>query len=458
MKNTFYEISSSYLKIGLRTEENFDATMKKIKKNRKEYTLFYLSTLTDNMEIMAITQSIVENPTYNIQELILNGAVSETQDLKSMMKLALSGVAILLIKGKDYALAIESRSYHGRSLTEPDSEKTIRGSKDGFNESINDNISLIRRRIRSSDFKIELYSIGKKSKTDVAMVYLNNVADEKIIREIKSKLKRIDVESLVMTDRALEEELFGQKFNPFPLARYTQRPDIASINLLKGKIILIVDTSPSVIIVPISLFDHLKSVEEYRQPPLVGSFIKFIRTLAILVSIFLIPLWYVLVTESNISNFFIIQPTNSESLIPIFMQIIMAEFFVETIGLAVIYTPNVLTSTIGIVAAIIMGSVSIDLNLFLPEVLLYVAVSAISSYSTPSYELSLANRLVKYSLLILSILFGSSGLLLGVLILFCYLARIHVLDKYYLSPIIPFNGKDFIKLIFRKTKEDKKIL
>ena len=458
MKNTFYEISSSYLKIGLRTEENFDATMKKIKKNRKEYTLFYLSTLTDNMEIMAITQSIVENPTYNIQELILNGAVSKTQDLKNMMKLALSGVAILLIKGKDYALAIESRSYHGRSLTEPDSEKTIRGSKDGFNESINDNISLIRRRIRSSDFKIELYSIGKKSKTDVAMVYLNNVVDEKIIREIKSKLKRIDVESLVITDRALEEELFGQKFNPFPLARYTQRPDIASINLLKGKIILIVDTSPSVIIVPISLFDHLKSVEEYRQPPLVGSFIKFIRTLAILVSIFLIPLWYVLVTESNISNFFIIQPTNSESLIPIFMQIIMAEFFVETIGLAVIYTPNVLTSTIGIVAAIIMGSVSIDLNLFLPEVLLYVAVSAISSYSTPSYELSLANRLVKYSLLILSILFGSSGLLLGVLILFCYLARIHVLDKHYLSPIIPFNGKDFIKLIFRKTTEDKKIL
>ena len=96
MKNTFYEISSSYLKIGLRTEENFDATMKKIKKNRKEYTLFYLSTLTDNMEIMAITQSIVENPTYNIQELILNGAVSKTQDLKNMMKLALSGVAILL--------------------------------------------------------------------------------------------------------------------------------------------------------------------------------------------------------------------------------------------------------------------------------------------------------------------------------------------------------------------------
>lgn len=286
MKNTFYEISSSYLKIGLRTEENFDATMKKIKKNRKEYTLFYLSTLTDNMEIMAITQSIVENPTYNIQELILNGAVSKTQDLKNMMKLALSGVAILLIKGKDYALAIESRSYHGRSLTEPDSEKTIRGSKDGFNESINDNISLIRRRIRSSDFKIELYNIGKKSKTDVAMVYLNNVADEKIIKEIKNKLKRIDVESLVMTDRALEEELFGQKYNPFPLVRYTQRPDIASINLLRGKIILIVDTSPSVIIIPISLFDHLKSVEEYRQPPLVGSFIKFIRTLALLVSIF----------------------------------------------------------------------------------------------------------------------------------------------------------------------------
>ena len=125
MKNTFYEISSSYLKIGLRTEENFDATMKKIKKNRKEYTLFYLSTLTDNMEIMAITQSIVENPTYNIQELILNGAVSKTQDLKNMMKLALSGVAILLIKGKDYALAIESRRYHGRSLTETDSERRL---------------------------------------------------------------------------------------------------------------------------------------------------------------------------------------------------------------------------------------------------------------------------------------------------------------------------------------------
>ncbi|HBD06273.1 MAG TPA: spore germination protein, partial [Firmicutes bacterium] len=459
MKNSsFYQIAVDYLTLALKVGENFDAVKKEITYKNKKGTLFLLTTLTSATEVIAISESLIncrmgKKPDYQLY----NGSVSEEKDLKNLAKLVFSGVAILLLPENEYALTIEVRNYPTKGISEPNAEKSVRGSKDGFTESINDNIGLLRRRVRDKNLKIELITLGSKSKSDVALVYLDGVGDKKTIDKIREKLNNIDINSLVMTSRALVEKILPQRYNPFPLARYTERPDIASINLFQGKILLICDTSPDVIILPITIFDHFQDVEEYHQSPLVGSLTKIIRTLGIFLSVFLVPLWYILITETGINNYFILRPSK-EVQMPLFLQIIIAELFVELIRLAIVHAPSELTSSIGVVAAIILGSVTIELDLFLPEVLVYVSFAAIASFATPSYELSLANRLIKVLLLTLCFLFGRLGFILGCIALFVFLVSKSVYGISYLYPLIPFDRREALKIFYRDDASHKKTL
>lgn len=459
MKETdFFVVGTSYLRLGMKVGENFDSIEKAIKYGRGKAVLFLLSTLTSSIDVISLVESVLASSRLaRVDEQLFNGAASKCNDYKEALRLVLSGVALLFLPNYNYAIAIEVRNYPTRSISEPSSEKTIRGSKDGFTESINDDIGLIRRRVRSKDLKIELFKIGSESKTDVALIYLEGVARMEQVNELKEKVNQINVKSLVMSDRALEEKIFDQSYKPYPLVRYTERPDIASINLFHGKILLMVDTSPTVIITPTTLIDHTKSVDEYRHSPLVGSFFKLLRTFAILLSVFLIPLWLALITETDISNFFLIRPSKEVSM-PILLQVLIAELFVELIRLAIVHTPNELTSTIGIVAAIILGSVSIDLEIFLPEVLVYVSFAAIASYATPSYELSSANRIIKYILIFLSYFFGRIGFILGVTALFIHLSSLKCLGQYYLYPLIPLRLNRLKGAFYRKDGQKKDTL
>lgn len=458
MSTAFYQSAASYLRLGMKVGANFDAVEKIISYHRRRARLFLLTTLTSSVEIIAIAESLIQSPrASDTAEQLYSGSISKVYRYQDLLRLALAGVAILLLPNEEFAYAIETRSYPTRSISEPSTEKSIRGSKDGFTESINDDIGLIRRRVRSKEFKVTLYRIGAESKTDVALVYLEDKADPAMIEELDRRLKAIKVESLVMTDRALEEKLFPQKLSPFPLARYTERPDIASINLYQGKALLVVDTSASVVITPTTWADHTKNVEEYRQSPLVGSFTRLLRTAAILLSVFLIPLWLALVTETSVNNFFVIHPSKEVDM-PIILQVLIAELFIEFIRLAVVHTPSELTSSIGVVAAIILGSVSIELEIFLPEILVYVSFAAIASFATPSYELSLANRLTKYFLILLSYFFGRAGFVLGSLALFCYLASLKVFTVPYLFPLVPFDVRRAGKLVYREDASEKDVL
>lgn len=451
MKRTSFSIMlDSYLKIGMKIDNNFDAVRREIKYKGKTGILYFLSTLTSSVQIMGIIESLVNiDISKCVSKEIYVGPISYEDNYQNILKLCLSGVACLILENCDKAIMIETREYPTRSISEPTTEKTIRGSKDGFNESINTNIGLIRRRIRDKNLTIDLFSIGKKSKTDVALIYLDDCVDSKIKNEIKQKLNNINVDSLVMSDRALEEILFNQNKSLFPLVRYTERPDVASIELYQGKMLIMVDTSASVIITPTTIFDHVHHVEEYRESPFAGTFLRLIRNLAIILSIFLIPLWLALVTETDINNYFILKPSKETS-IPIIVQILLAELFMEMIRIAIVHTPSELTSAISMVSAIILGSVSIELEIFLPEILVYVSFETIASFATPSYELSNANKLTKYYLLLLTALFGRVGFLFGTTSFICYLSGINTLGMPYLYPIVPFDIRKVSNLFFRK--------
>ena len=395
----YYNDNDERLAKLLNVGTSFDVIRREVGKKVK-VVLYFLSSLADSERVNELNVSLMlnDNDRY-LMEQVSSGAIEIQNDVYKAFLAISSGMSVLLNEDKIYV--VETRNYPGRSVGEPDTEKTIRGSKDGFNENIIINVGLIRRRIRSEHFKCEIFKVGKNSNTDVVVSYMDDKVNENSLKEIIEKIKNINIDGLVMSDRALEEKIFKQKFNPFPLVRYSERPDIVAAHLLKGHIAIIVDTSSSVIITPTTLFEHTKHVEEYRQVPSVGTFIRLLRYFAILISIFLVPLWMLTLNNDNFtSNIFV--KLSSESPIPVLVQIIIVELVIELLRIATIHTPNHLSSAMGLIATLILGQMAVEIGLFQSEILLYCSISAIGGFATPSYELSLANKLIKL-ILILSV-------------------------------------------------------
>lgn len=432
----------------LNLETNFDVIRREVGKDVKA-VLYFLSSLADSERVNELNVSLLLSSNNNyLDEQISSGSIEVEEDVYRAFLAISSGMSVLLNDDKIYV--VETRNYPSRSINEPDTEKTIRGSKDGFNENIIINVGLLRRRIRSEHFKCEIFKVGDNSNTDIVVAYMDNKANKNSVNKIIDKIKNTKIDGLVMSDRALEEKIFKQKFNPFPLVRYSERPDVVAAHLLKGHIAIIVDTSSSVIITPTTLFEHTKHIEEYRQVPSVGTFIRLLRYFAILISIFLVPLWMLtLNNDSFTSNIFV--KLSNESPIPVLVQIIIVELVIELLRIATIHTPNHLSSAMGLIATLILGQMAVDIGLFQSEILLYCSISSIGGFATPSYELSLANKLVKLILILLVGFFGSTGFILGFTLLIVLLGAIKTYGMPYLYPLIPFDYKQFFKVIFRSS-------
>ena len=429
----------------LNLDTNFDVVRKEIGINKKG-VIYFLSSLADSKSVFELTYSFINASDEDIERQILNGSINECDDIYKAFISISSGMSVVLYRNKIYI--VETRNYPSRSISEPDTERTIRGSKDGFTENIIINIGLIRRRIKSEYFYSKIYSVGESSKCDVVVCALNDKVNKNDLLMIEERIKTLKVDDLVMSDRKLEEKLFNQKFNPFPLVKYSERPDIVASQLLKGNIAIVVDTSSSVIIVPTTIFEHTKHIEEYRQVSIVGTFIRLIRYLSIFISIFLVPIWMLTLNNENfISHIFV--KIETENNIPILLQIILVELTIEILRIATIHTPNQLSSAMGLIATLILGQMAVEIGWFASEVLLFSSISSIGGFATPSYELSLANKMVKLLLILAVGLFGASGFIVGVYLFIMYLGSIKLLNTPYLYPLFPFNYKELNKVLFR---------
>jgi stage V sporulation protein AF len=441
----YYNKNDETLAKLLNIENNFDVVRKEIGVTNKAI-IYFLSSLADSSSLFQLAYSFINSNYFNIQNQILNGSINKINDVKEAFVNISSGMSLIIYLDEMYI--VETRNYPSRSISEPDTERTIRGSKDGFAENIIVNIGLIRRRIKSEWFYSKMYKIGNDSKCDVVVCALTNKVNKRTLKSVEEKLKGTSIDDLTMSDRKLEEKLFNQGFNPFPLVRYSERPDIIAAQLLKGHIAIVVDTSSSVIIVPTTIFEHTKHVEEYRQVSSVGTFIRIIRYFAILISIFLVPLWMLTLTNENfISHIFVkIESVNN---IPVLLQIILVELTIEILRIATIHTPNQLTSAMGLIATLILGQMAVEVGWFASEVLLFCSISSIGGFATPSYELSLANKIVKLILIVLVGLFGGAGFIIGVYLLIMFLGSISLFEVPYLYPLFPFDYDEYKKVIFR---------
>lgn len=267
---------------------------------------------------------------------------------------------------------------------------------------------------------------------------------------VEKRLSEINHDGLTMSDKSLEEWLFKQKFHPLPFVRYSERPDIVSAHLLEGHIAIIVDTSPSVIIVPISMFHLLQHAEEYRQSPFIGTTMRFLRYFAAFFTLTLLPIWYLLAThEEFLPAALDFIGAKEKSSIPLFLQIIIAHLGLEYLRIAAIHTPTPLSTAMGLVAGIIIGQIAIDVGLFSPEVILYTAVTAIFSFSIPTFELSVALKYFQFFILIMTALAGVNGFFISIFILFSYLCSLKPMKVPYLWPLIPFFPKAFSRVFIR---------
>jgi stage V sporulation protein AF len=449
-----------YMKQRVGLGVSFDFGVRKFKILKKEVHFYYVTGLCDTSFIIELVEGLVainehEKPSADlfkvVENRLVNQSVSPVKTLDKMVTLVLSGLIVVVVEGADTALAVDVRNYPGRTPQEPDTEKVVRGSRDGFVENIVINTALTRRRIRDERLRFEILQVGERSKTDVAIGYLEDVADPDLVNIIRKELKAIKVDGIPMADKTIEEFILKQGFNPYPLVRYTERADIASAHILEGHVIIYVDTSPSVIITPTTYFHHVQHAEEFREAPVMGTFVRWSRFLGILTSIFLLPLWLLFVLEPSLlpDRLSFIGP-NEQTNIPIVIQILLADFGLEFLKIAAIHTPTPLSTAMGLIAAVLIGQIAIEVGLFVHEVILYVAISGIGTFTTPSYELSVANKIGRITLLILVSLFHTPGFVIGGTLLFIHLVATRTFNTPYFWPFLPFEPKGFLQIVFRR--------
>ncbi|ATH92236.1 stage V sporulation protein AF [Bacillus glycinifermentans] len=459
--------NESFFKQRVGMGESFDLGVRKVFVLDREIQIYYVNGLCDTQYIIHLLRELVhlndsEKESGEAEDIVenrlLNQQVSKAKTLDEAVDQVLSGLVAIIVEDAGFAFIVDVRSYPGRTPEEPDTEKVVRGARDGLVESIIVNTALIRRRIRDERLRYKMLHIGERSKTDICLCYLEDVADPDLVGILKKEIENVKIDGLPMSDKSVEEFIVGQGFNPFPLVRYTERADVAASHILEGHVIIIVDTSPSVIITPTTLFHHVQHAEEYRQVPAVGTFLRWVRFFGILASTFLLPLWMLFVIDPSLlpENLRYIG-LNKDSHIPIIMQIFLADLGVEFLRMAAIHTPTPLSTAMGLIAAVLIGDIAINVGLFSPEVILYVSLSAIGTYTTPSYELSLANKMVKLFMLILVALFKVEGFVIGFTILTMIMVSIRSLETPYLWPFLPFNGKAFWNVLVRTSVPGAKV-
>nr|WP_045517419.1 spore germination protein [Neobacillus niacini] len=449
-----------YMKQRVGLGVSFDFGVRKLKILRKDVHFYWITGLCDTQFIIETVEELVRINDHEklsadlfkiVENRLVNQSVSPIKTLDEMVTQVLSGLIVVVVEGADTAFAVDVRSYPGRSPQEPDTEKVVRGSRDGFVENIVINTALTRRRIRDERLRFEILKVGERSRTDIAIGYINDIADPDLVNILRKELKSIKIDGIPMADKTIEEFILKQGFNPYPLVRYTERADVAAAHLLEGHVVIYVDTSPSVIIAPTTYFHHVQHAEEFREAPIMGTFMRWSRFLGIITSIILLPLWLLFVLEPSLlpDKLSFIGP-NEQTNIPIVVQILLADFGLEFLKIAAIHTPTPLSTAMGLIAAVLIGQIAIEVGLFVSEVILYVAIAGIGSFTTPSYELSVANKMGRMTLVILVAIFHTPGFVIGSTLLFIHLVTTRALNTPYFWPFLPFEPKGFLQIIFRR--------
>ena len=458
--DTDLDVNNNWIMKELGVGQSFDVIRRDINIAGRRATLFYINGMAREDVLTYVLTSLAklkrEDLAPDAYTKIFNQYMSYLQvealdDLHKVVDKILSGGIVVLIDGFKKVIQLDARSYPVRSPEESDLERVVRGSRDNFVETLLFNVNLLRRRVRDPKLRTEILQVGSRSKTDVAVVYIQDIANPRLVDIIKERIKAIKMDGLPMAEKSLEEFITpGSYWNPFPRVRYTERPDVSASHLFEGHVLVMVDTSPSVMILPATIFHHLQHAEEFRQAPLIGTFLRAVRFAGVFLSVFLPPLWLLAALQQNLlpPGLAWIGPKELGK-IPLVWQFLFAELGIDLMRLAAIHTPTSLATALGLIAAVLIGQIAVAVGFFNPEVILYMAIAAVGIFATPSYELGMANTLVRVASLIGVGLFRLPGLVAVTLGTFLLLMTTKSFGLPYLWPLIPFDASALKDVIIR---------
>ena len=450
-----------YLHKKLNVQNNFDVVSRPLHIGGRTACLYFIDGFAKDetlLKILQVFSTIKEEDMPGdahgfTKRYVPYGEVGLIKKDDDMIVQLLSGVSCLLIDGYDTCIAIDARTYPARGVSEPEKDKVMRGSRDGFVETLVFNTALIRRRIRDPRLTMEIMTAGESSHTDIAICYMQNRVDQPLLEMIKKRIQNLKVDALTMNQESLAECLYPHKwFNPFPKFKFSERPDTAAASVLEGDILLMIDNTPAVMLLPCSLFRFLEEVNDYYFPPLVGTYLRIVRVIVLLLTLFVTPLWYLLVkspdTLRQSLHFLLIE---DEYYVPLILQLLLVEFIIDVLKLASLNTPDVLSNSFSMLGALILGDFAVQARWLVPEVLVYMAFVAIANYAQHSYEMGYAVKLCRMVLLLLIWLFDWWGFIGGILGILALIASTRpLIGKGYLYPLIPFNGKDLWALLHHR--------
>ena len=464
-----YRENVDYLDRVFRVKENFDIIKKPLTIGSDELTLYYIDgfvkdAVMGKMMIYFLSLKGLGKPSADAAQRFLDAHVPyvETdlcESVDSITQMMLSGAVVMLGSSfGDKAILIDARTYPARETSEPQNDRVMLGARDGFVETLIFNTALIRRRIRDTSLTMQYLTVGQKSRTDVVICYMSDRADMKYVEQISQKLKSIQTESLTMGHQSLSECLIPTRwYNPFPKIRTTERPDAAAAQLFEGSVILIVDNSPEVMILPTGIFDFIQETNDYYFPPLTGTFLRLVRQIIMWLTLFLTPGWYLLIKNPQlVPSFLAFTIPEEPGKIPILAQLLLTEFVIDGLRMASMNTPDMLSNSLSVVGGLILGDFAIGIGWLIPEVILYMAFVSIANFSQRNYELGYAFKFLRILLLILTALFNLWGFLAGVVLTITLIATNKTVNgkRSYLYPLIPFSWKGFKALFFRVKKHD----
>lgn len=456
------EENIQYIKTHLPIEASFDLMTRQLCLGRTKAFFLGVNGFC-RTEILQQIFSDLQNPLYvsngEIDDIgqYMNSKIGYAQtsladSWEEIIRNVLSGPSALFIDGFAQAILIDVRTYPARGVAEPDLERVTRGARDGFVETLLFNANLIRRRVRSPQLVFAMHSVGTESKTDVAVTYLENSVNKGLLEKLDTALDSLNVTSLTMGAKSLEELLLHKRWwNPLPGIQMTERPDVACSYLLEGHILVLVDNSPQVLILPCTIFQFTQSPEDYYKSPVVGTYFRMVRFFCIPVSLLLLPLF--LLITAYYPDFALKWGLLSEDGLTrqrLFFYVLAVEFLLDLFKYSSALNSGKFSGSLSIVGGLLIGDIAVSLDWASVDVLFYAAVTLLASLAITDTEFRDAIRLYRIFLIAATGFLGLPGFLGSLALVFLSAAATPTFGGFsYFWPLFPFNAKALGRLLFR---------
>ena len=458
-----YEANIALLSTRLGVKENFDVIERHLSVAGEEACFFYIDGFTKDSEMQRLMQYLLSVKSLgSAGELVRTLPYIEVElgaGIDGIITAVLSGQTALLSSAfPSEAILIDARTYPARTTQEPDTDRVMQGAHDGFVETLVMNTALIRRRIRDSRLRMRHFDLGGSSHTDVVMCYVDGVAKKELVKEVEKRLKSVRPSGVCLGYQSLAESLIRHGWlNPFPKIRLTERPDTASAQLLEGSVLLICDTTPQVMILPTSIFSYVEQTDDFYFPPITGTYLRIVRLTMLLLSLIITPLWYLCVEYSaTLPDYLRFLVPDEPGALPIILQLILVEVAIDGLKIASMNTPDMLSSSLSVVGALLLGDFAVGVGWVCEDVILYMAFIAISGFAQQNAELGYAFKFVRVATLVFTHFLGAWGMLAGgALLIFLLLTNETVTGRFsYLYPLLPFKPRKLMRVLVRRSKSE----